>query len=145
MTDLKVKIKVETFCHATEDLNKVLKSIQNVIGLEPQKYKLSKLLGHWKNPIIHVYVEINEQEAISILKNLFSKMDEKDKKIIFHNKELYMDEQGKMYLRFDKQEAYNGRLMLSSSDDIIKVVIQIQNVRKEKIIETYKYLGIFHE
>lgn len=143
--EINVKIRIEAFCHATEDLSKVLTALQNVAGVELKNYGYNKLLGHWKNPIIHVYYEFKNEEALNVLKNIISRIDEKYKKEISSKIELHLDEQGKLYLHLDKQEAYKGNLILSYKDDIIKVVIHAMGRKKENVIEIYKKLGILNE
>jgi RNA binding exosome subunit len=143
--EINLKIKVETFCHATEDLNKVIAALNNITGMETKNYRIDKLLGHWRNPIMYVYTEFEKYEALNVLKNIISKMEDNDKKEINSKIHLYLDEQGKLYLRFDKQEAYKGKIILSNKDDIIKVVIHAISRKNKSVIEIYKSLGIINE
>ncbi len=128
-----IKATIESFCHATEDESKVIRAMANLINLDNIKPKTKTLYGHWRNPIILIEYETFDEEAKLFIKNLSQRMKETNKKIILNSLKEKIDEKGRIHLRFDKQKAYKGEIEVSSSDDIIKVIINYYRGKEEAL------------
>lgn len=71
-------------------------------------------------------------------------MNDEDKKRLYHLFDMRLDDSGILYLRFDKQEAFLGRLKLSESEDVIRVRIRFSAypISKELIEKVCLDLGL---
>lgn len=139
-------IEIVTNCHATEDPEKVKKAIftllpeklKDKIVLEEHVYK-----GYYGNPIVRFHLKIkSSRDSESVIKYIANKMDEISKKLLNASLDLRLASRGKLHLRFSKQEAYMGKIVLEDSDDVIKVVIAFQ-IKDIKELEKYlKEIGM---
>ncbi|RLG76289.1 MAG: exosome protein [Thermoprotei archaeon] len=127
-------------CHATEDVSKVKQAMLNLI---PEKlrskveFTQSVLRGHYGNPITRIVLYMKNKDAEETLKHIASKMSNIDKRILKTSLDL-RTEASKLYLRFSKQEAYLGNMVLEDSDDIVRAIVTFKGVRgKSKSIEEY--------
>ena len=127
-------------CHATEDVSKVKQAMLNLI---PEKlrskvgFTQSVLRGHYGNPITRIVLYMKNKDAEETLKHIASKMSDIDKRILKTSLDL-RTEASKLYLRFSKQEAYLGNMVLEDSDDIVRAIVTFKGVRgKSKSIEEY--------
>ncbi len=142
-------IEIETFSHATEKREKVIKALLNLIPESLRNNVLDKLnyntvQGYYGNPIIFYKVKISkDQGAQDIAKYILSNIDEIDREIIFRNIDERIDKSN-FYLRVNKQNAYFGKITLHDGDDIIKIKISfLPHIRgQEKIISSLKKLGL---
>ncbi len=130
---------LESFCHATEDCEKVKKAMYNLLPVDIwEKVEISEvpLEGHYKNPIVIIRFEIRDKNsAQKAVEHIFSELDEIDKKIIVDSLDLRMDSSN-LYLRFDKQQAYLGKIRLLQGDDVIKAKISLMpHIRRKHSIE----------
>jgi RNA binding exosome subunit len=139
-------IDLETFAHATEDPEKVLKALSLLLTEDLEK-QISKeaVLGHYRNEIIINKVRITDKKSVQNFLCLLSEMiDEKDKVRLFDIFDKRLDDSGTLYLRFDKQEAFKGSLKLSEGEDVIRVRIKFSSypLSREIIQETCLGYGL---
>ncbi len=141
-------IIVETFSHATEDIDKVKKAI---LALFPEEYhekiKIEEeyVTGHWNNPIVILRVKI-----IGSLKDIFLKrfshlLSNGDKDYLKRTLHLRLDNAKNLYLRINKQAAYKGLIFLDErKDDVIKIKIPLVEKwsDKKRILEKLEKMGI---
>lgn len=115
-------VEVSLFIHATEDPEKVLKAVKNVFPVEYAEdieFEKSNLQGYYKNPITTLRVIIRENVRVAaFLKNLLRRLEERDRTLLFSELEKYSDSKGTLYLRLDKQEAFQDKIRLCSADPI---------------------------
>uniref|UniRef100_A0A7J3PJK7 Exosome protein n=1 Tax=Staphylothermus marinus TaxID=2280 RepID=A0A7J3PJK7_STAMA len=118
------------YCHATEDCSKVLEAVKKLLPPDMRDtvvFKQQKLRGYYGNPITVISLKIIEN-AEKIFDYLISRINDIDKAIISSTIDLRYDSRlRKLYLRFDKQEAYRGNVVLQDSDDVIKIIISFSN------------------
>ena len=137
-------IDIRVFAHATEDTEKVLSAVRNVLSTEMVDkvvFKKTNLKGHYANPIILVETRIKKKDAQGLFEKLASGLSSLDrellkKKIIQHLK------RGNLFIRLDKQSAYQGELRLCSTDPI-HLQIHFRKSSSEEIVETCKKFGMF--
>lgn len=142
-------IDLETFAHATEDPEKVLKAFSLILpeGVEKQVSRKT-LLGHYHNEIIIYKAKIADKKSIQKFLCLLSEMiDEEGKKQLFYYFEKRLDDSGILYLRFDKQEAFKGKLKLSEEEDVIRVRIKFSSypLSREIIQESCLNYGLMRK
>jgi RNA binding exosome subunit len=117
------KIKIQSLCYATEDKEKVLEAIKNVISpfpIDSLRISTDILNGHYGDKIIYIKIESkNEKQANEIFENIFKKMSKEDiKKFYESNLNLLLEKEEKAYIRFDKQKAYENILKICNGDPI---------------------------
>jgi RNA binding exosome subunit len=142
-------IDLETFAHATEDSEKVLKALSLILpeGVEKQVSRKT-LLGHYHNEIIIYKARITDKKSIqNFLCLLSEKINEDDKKRLFYHFDKRLDDSGILYLRFDKQEAFKGKLKLSEEEDVIRVRIKFSSypLSRELIQESCLSYGLMRK
>jgi len=114
------RLSLEAFCHATEDLSKVKGALLNLLPPEAAKsagFKEQKLEGSFGNEITIVRLELGKQgdmgKAIEWFKESLPKEDVED-----FNVDEHVTDDGEFWMRFDKQEAYGGKIVLGGQDTI---------------------------
>ena len=137
-------IDISLFAHATEDEDKVMQAAQNLF---PKKYsdnitfRRQNLHGHHKNPIVLFEARIKDKEIIqAFIKNLSSNLSIIDKQNVLEEIGRYV-EKGSLYLRLDKQAAYQGNFRLCTADPI-RVRIRFRKSKLEDIVQICRELGM---
>ncbi len=137
-------IDVRVFAHATEDLDKVMKSASNI--LPPEKvdntvFKKSDLTGHHGNPIVLVEARIKDKHvAQGVLERIASGLSIMDKGRLGNEIDDHL-ERGNLYLRLDKQAAFRGVFRFSSSDSI-HLRIHFKKHSFEEVVEICRKLEL---
>ncbi|QOJ78246.1 hypothetical protein IG193_05610 [Infirmifilum lucidum] len=135
-----VSVEFTCFIHATEDEERVLRALTNLLPEElrrPDSLPLRKSLtyGFYGNPILLLHLEFSGEEADRIVRHIFSSMLGEDLRGILEGFENRFAK-GRLYLRFDKQEAYYGIMKLSSGDEVIRCVIKLKpHIRRREDLE----------
>ncbi len=116
---------ISTFAHATEDERKVFVALQLLLpgGVEVRRVKLK---GHHGNPIISFEAAVGQRK---LLRELWQRVIEKlragELEKLSATASDRMDETCRLHLRFDKQLAHAGELVLSESGDAIHLRIKV--------------------
>jgi RNA binding exosome subunit len=114
-------IDIRVFAHATEDADKVLNAIHNILPselIDIVTFKKSNLTGHHGNPIILFETRIKEKDAAqAVFEKLCSGLSILDKELLSSEIVQHLDK-GNLYIRLDKQSAYLNVIKLSSADTI---------------------------
>jgi RNA binding exosome subunit len=133
---LRVKsIKLETFGHETEDEEKVIKALLNIV---PDKLRntinleVLTVRGHFNNKIKVFKIKVENPLANEALDYIIKNLSRDDKEFIKNTIDMRFN-RGVLYMRFNKQKAYFGNLALVDySDDIIKTEIVFNPRVKDK-------------
>jgi RNA binding exosome subunit len=134
------------FCaHATEDTNKVMKAVSNVLPSEDTEDKVvfnrSVVEGHYGNPITFFEARIkNEQTIKTLIENLSANLSSLDKEEIGRNISRYF-EKGSLFVRLDKQAALQGKIKLVMSDPI-RIRIRFRKNKTEDVLQICRRLGM---
>lgn len=138
-------IGVRVFVHATEDMDKVLKAVYNIFPTEWASkvvFKKTNLKGHYANPIILVETRIKKRkDAQGLFEKLASGLSSLDRELL-KNKIIQHLKRGNLFIRLDKQSAYQGELKLCSTDPI-HLQIHFRKSSLEEIVEICKKFGMF--
>jgi RNA binding exosome subunit len=137
-------IDIRVFVHATEDTEKVLAAVHNLLPTElvgKVAFKKKGLTGHYKNPLILFETRVKEKEAVKgVFEKLASSLDSLDKELL--NKEINQHlDKGNLYIRLDKQSAYLNELKLCSTDPI-HFRIRFKKSNPEEIAKICKAFGM---
>jgi RNA binding exosome subunit len=134
-------IDIRFFSHATEDENKVTEAVKKILPSEHVDeivFEKHTLRGHHGNPITFFETRTKNKEALkAIVKNLASHLGTLDKENLRQNISTYT-EKGSLYLRLDKQAAFQGAFKLSQIDPIHFHL----RFKKQNIAEICRELGI---
>lgn len=142
-------IELRVFAHATEDLEKVLTAVHNVLPEESREeveFERSDLTGYYNNPITLLETRI---EGKKFLKAAFEKLacnlSTEDKRRLQRDIEQYTEKRN-LYIRLDKQSAYLNELKLTKTDPIhIRIRFQIYFKKNifEEVLKICREFGMF--
>jgi len=126
------------FCaHATEDVDKVMEAVQNVLPsehMEDISFKRSNLEGHYGNPITFFDARIKHKETVrALVENLSANLSSLDKDELGRTINRCV-EKGSLYIRLDKQAALQDKIKFATSDPI-RIRIRFRKSKTEDIIE----------
>lgn len=137
-------IDLRAFAHATEDPDKVLNAIRNIIPTElidTVIFKKSNLTGHHGNPITLLETRIKEKNTTQLIfEKLSSGLSILDKELLNNEIDQHL-EKGNLYLRLDKQSAYLNQLKLGITDPI-HLRIHFKKHSREEVIDICKKFGL---
>lgn len=137
-------IDVSFFAHATEDLDKTVKAVQNLMPkeyVEKVIFKRTKLKGEYGNPITFFKTRIDANEiSKALLSYISSNLSTIDKDYLSQNLTKHLNK-GNLYLRLDKQEASKGKVKLCSSDPI-RLRIHFRTGKVEEIRKICREMGL---
>jgi RNA binding exosome subunit len=133
------------FCaHATEDVDKVVMAVQNILPsdhIEDISFKRSNLEGHYGNPITFFETRIKDKETVrALVENLSANLSSLDKEELGRTINRYV-EKGSLYIRLDKQAALQGKIKLVTSDPI-HIRIRFRKSKIEDVIEICREIGM---
>ncbi len=130
---------MSTHVHATEDEAKVVKALLNLLPTQMRSnaYLIAEdNMGHFGNRIRILKLIFKGEDSLNVLKHILTQLNPLDREILMLSLSERFNE-GRLYLRFNKQLAYRGILRLDDSDDVIKAVVRINHwVLKRSGIET---------
>ncbi len=131
-------LSLEAFVHATEDPRKVKKAVLNLIPPELRdsvNLLEASVRGHYRNPIRILKLEVSDpSKAQRVITYIAEGLRGADKRYIQSTLSLRVDETRTLYLRFNKQEAYLGRLRLDDSNDVIRLRVKLASSKGIKDI-----------
>jgi RNA binding exosome subunit len=134
------------FCaHATEDLEKVMAAVQNVLAIENEEDEITfnkdALEGHYGNSITSFNARIKDKKAIkSLVDNLSQNLGSFDKTELSTTLDRCF-EKGSLFLRVDKQAAFQGKIKLVTSDPI-RIRLRFRKTKLEDVIQVCNEIGM---
>ena len=63
----KVSLIIEIILHATEDLNKIEKSLQNIFDINPEDLEKEEMTGHFGNLITILKIKLSKNNAKKLI------------------------------------------------------------------------------
>ncbi len=136
-------IDVRFFVHATEDPDKAVKAIQNILPaqyVDDIVFEMHSLQGHYGNPILLFETRIKKSEVtMAFGKDLLSHLEESYRGTTHDELGVPM-ENGNVYLRRDKQAAFEGELERCNADPI-RLRIRFKKGKTKDFVRTYQELG----
>lgn len=137
-------ISIRVFAHATEDESRVFSAVRNTLPKEFGEnilFKKTGLTGHHGNPISLIEIELVDRQILrAVLERIGDQLTPLDKESLNNDIKLHL-EKGNLYLRFDKQQAFLGKLGFSSNDPI-HFKIHFRNRTTEEIVAICKEAGL---
>jgi len=137
-------VDISFFAHATENEDKAIEAARHLLPsahVESIVFDRSGLRGHHGNPITLFEAKIKEKDVVkAVAENLSSNLSVLDKETLLREINLHV-EKGSLYLRFDKQAAYQGTFKLGVSDPI-RVRLRFKKNRLEDVVQICKEIGL---
>lgn len=137
-------IDIRVFAHATEEVDKVLNAVYNLLPAEVGDiiaFKRTSLTGHYGNPITLLEARVKEKNAVqAVFEKLASSLSPLDKELLRNEIKQHL-EGGNLYIRIDKQSAHLNEVKLCTTDPI-HFRIHFQKHNPEEIIEICRKFGL---
>ena len=111
-----VDLHARTLCHATEDLGRVELAMTNALG--PVELSVRKTEGHHGNPLTIIEAVIDGEREIS---DFFRRLRDEDLETVAGSLMARVDEGCNLFIRLDKQSAFQGDLRLATNDDVVSI------------------------
>lgn len=107
---------LRAYCHATENPARVMAALAFASGMDAAAFTRTGTTGHYGNAIQVFEADLPHAVADALLLRL--KEAGLGPSLLASLPERF-DERGNLHIRLDKQEAFGGRLAVSSGDDVI--------------------------
>ena len=137
-------IDVRVFAHATEDSEKVLAAVRNLLPEELGEevvFQKTSLTGHHGNPIVLYEAKLVDKQALpAVLQKIGAGLTSLDKEQLDSDLRLHLEKRN-LYLRFDKQFAFRGEVRFSQNDPI-HFKVHFKNKSFEEIVAFCKDAGL---
>jgi len=137
-------IAISLFAHATENEDRALDAVRHILPQTHVKsiiFEKSNLRGHHGNPITLFESNIKDKDVVkAIVENLVLNLNVLDKKTLLNEIESHVDK-GKLYIRLDKQAAFEGEFKLAMADPI-RIRLRFKKNKLEDIIEICREIGM---
>jgi len=137
-------VDIRVFAHATEDTDKVQTAVRNLLPTDLAEtliFQTTTLTGHYGNPITLFTAKLTDKKLLpQLLDKIGSNLPSLDKVDLCHNLKLHL-EKGNLYLRFDKQSAFLGKIKFTQNDPI-HIKIHFKNKISGEITEICKSSGL---
>jgi len=122
-----------------------MEAVKNILPANRVKeidFKKDILKGHHGNPIVFFETKIEGKELVkAVIDSIFSHLSELDKETLRREIAMHV-EKGSLYLRLDKQAAFQGVVKIGVADSI-RLRIKFRKGKIEEIIRICEELGIF--
>ena len=135
MTISLVKIEFSFSIHATEDFDKNIEAISNLIPEEligETEVTVEELEGGYDNPIQYITICFTKPKDIEkVLHQISDKISQEQKnQLNLEFKERFHFEGKTFFLRIEKEAIFNNKLIIATSDNIIKISIKMKSYIK---------------
>ena len=116
-------IEFKTYCHATENMEKVKKALFFIAGQELE-IEEDDAEGYFGNPIKILEGKISRNQEMDAF---FERLPERSIKEMLKDIPKRVDERCNFYLRFDKDEAYQEKFEFSRGSNTIRVRARVES------------------
>ena len=115
-------VEISTIAHATDDLDKVNAALRTILpeALRQREVFTRKYMhGHHNNPIVTFDARLTKPGDVEqFASNFVSHLGKSERSLIERDLDLYSDDEGNLYIRIDKQQAFRGTVELGDEDPI---------------------------
>jgi RNA binding exosome subunit len=137
-------INVRVFAHATEGSEKVLAAVRNLLPLELNEevvFQKTRLTGHHGNPIVLYEAKLVDKQVLpAVLQKIGAGLTSLDREQLDRDLRLHLEKRN-LFLRFDKQAAFQGKVRFSQNDPV-HFKIHFKNKTYEEINAICREAGL---
>jgi len=137
-------VGISFFAHATEDEGKVLEAVKHLLPVEQVEnivFEKGSLRGHHGNPIVLFEVKIKDKNVVkAVVEHLASNLSALDKETLMNEIDLHV-EKGNLFVRLDKQAAFEGSFKFATADPI-RFRLRFKKNRLEDVVEICREIGM---
>ncbi|MGM0509765.1 MAG: RNA-binding domain-containing protein [Thermoplasmatota archaeon] len=129
-------IEFKTYCHATEDIEKVKDILYELAG-EDIEIEISEAEGYYGNPIEILETTISRNRDMD---EFFKKITEDIVQDLLDTVERRVDERCNFFFRLDKEARLDDGLVLSDGENTVKVRARVESypAKRSSAIEILK-------
>ncbi len=136
MTISLTKIEVSFSIHSTEDFEKNMEAVANLIPediIEQTEISVEELEGGYDNPIRYVSIIFKKvKEMDKILEYISTRLSNEQKMRLKDEFDERFHQKGKtFFLRIDKEEIFTNNLLVTSTENVIKIAIKMKSYTKD--------------
>jgi len=132
----KVSLIIEIILHATEDVNKIEKSLQSIFDINPEDLEKEEMSGHFGNPITILKTKISKNNTKKLISTLISKISNDDIDVL-EQKIDEMNTNSGLEIRISKQDLIRGKITFRKKDSV-KLTITTPVYKKNEISKIYR-------
>ncbi|MFW5945527.1 MAG: RNA-binding domain-containing protein [Candidatus Natronoplasma sp.] len=121
-------IEFKAFCHATESLDRVEISVENLAGRELEM-DISDAEGYYGNPIKILESKISKNREMD---DFFEDLPEDVIQRLQKEVEKRIDERCNFFFRIDKGKAYEGESVLTEGGNSIRIRARVESYPSKK-------------
>jgi len=114
-------LHARTICHATEDIAKVEQALRTVVGDAP--IERSRTEGHFGNAIEVLESTLKDEDLIM---GVLERMTDEDLANVGTTLAMRTDDACQVFIRLDKQRAYQEEVRLSEGEDVVAIRIKVR-------------------
>jgi len=137
-------VDLRVFAHATDDSEKVLTALRNLLPTElaeTASFEKSSLTGHHGNPITLFTAKLTDKKLLpALLEKIGQNINALDKQELNDEINLHL-EKSNLYLKFDKQSAFLGNFKFARKDPI-HLKIHFKDKTPDEVVEICKKSGL---
>lgn len=120
-------LRLRATAHATEDADRVSETLRFLTGLEPEPFQAvatrTVLEGHFGDV---TWVEADLTRSRDVRTCLDHLLPTVDLELLRKELERRVDDEGVLYLRFQKQQAALGRVVPTTGEDAVQVRLRVE-------------------
>lgn len=136
------RVVITVFVHATEDQLKIKKAVQNLFppDIKIKSFEENHLKGYFGDPIILLKLVIsNRRPATELFDNIITSLSSLDADYLINELEQRIDESRNLYIRLDKQKAFQEKITFNTHDSIrLKIKLHLPHKSNTvKMMEQY--------
>lgn len=137
-------VDLRVFAHATEDQEKVLTALRNLMPTELAEnaiFEKNGLTGHHGNPITLFTTKLVDKKLLpDLLHKIGQNINALDKQELSDEINLHL-EKSNLYLKFDKQSAFLGNFKFARNDPI-HIKIHFKDKTPSEVVEICQNSGL---
>ena len=111
-------VTVSFFVHSTEDEPRLLKSVQERLGIQEEEISKEKMEGFFGNEIISFRAHIIGKRAQPVSNLIFNSLSKPARSLLLSEIDKSLDEHDSLYLRLDRQSLGDPEISLSDEEPI---------------------------
>ena len=131
-----IEVKLQIILHATDDLEKIINSLEETFSLNRDKFQIQTLMGLFENPITVLSLAIKKNDAQKFVTTLFSNMNRNELKIISETLEEQITSAG-LKIRISKHQLIMNKISLEDKD-ALKIIITNPVYIKKNFVQIYR-------